>query len=531
MNRTADDDLELRLTQAFARDGLPSAPYGLGSILERVPDQPVNARPRTARRTGWTVLGIAAVLGIGGVYALVGGNRDPSLPRSSDPPLQPGSTRLTYAIEWSGDAAPYTEALLRSEVRVAQDRLDHLAGAEAARVNSSGTDRLVIDVPTPRLAAIRQVLASQPGNVEFVPMGKEQPADGSLIDRARFPALFDESDVVSAAVRSSDQTEQPVISIQLSPAGSTLFGAYTSRHIGEYFAIAVDGRIVMAPAIHSSIPGGSIELTGPGTDPRETLDPLVAILRSGPLPAPLREVSVGPPATSSVQATSSAPASILPSDGAMVPSVEPAPLPSDVVIHCEPPIDVEGPQIDCRGAIDDALDVLPANHPAIDTIRFSHSCVETGNYAADCAVQLSGLVSIQFVDRRSISMEVVFGTRPRLVVNKRNVPDAPPFPLPEARAGEACSDSPGVRETVTIGIDPHLANPVWAYAPDLTPVELRFGPGLRSIGGPIPLIITSDASVFAYSGATILTGREAMLPGIDVCRTPDGGFLVVERDA
>jgi len=291
----------------------------------------------------------------------------------------------------------------------------------------------------------------------------------------------------------------------------------------------MDGRAVSVPMIQSGIAGGSIEIGADGSDPLPTLAPLAAVLRSGPLPVALIEISVEGPSPAPLR---SAPTSTaLPSEVTIVPSLELAPLPSDVAIRCAPPIDVAGPQIGCQEAIDSALSVLPANRPRIAEIRFVHSCDDTSQYLADCAVQAFGWVSIQFVDGRSIAIEVVLGSRPRLLIDKRHVPDAPPFPLSEARPGDRCTDPWARGDAVTIGIDPVLADPVWAYTSDLTPVEIRFGPGLRSVSGPIPLILTSHTVVLAHSGTTMLPGRDVMLPGVDVCRTADGALLVVERDS
>ena len=76
-----DDELETRLHRTFRSGDLPHAPGRLLDALERVPDAPVVARGakdtgrRRGRATGFGLLGLAAVLVVGGALALSGGSR------------------------------------------------------------------------------------------------------------------------------------------------------------------------------------------------------------------------------------------------------------------------------------------------------------------------------------------------------------------------------------------------------------------------------------------------------------------------
>ena len=68
-------------------------------------------------------------------------------------------------------------------------------------------------------------------------------------------------------------------------------------NIGSYFAITVDGIVVSAPVIQSEIPGGSVEISQGGTVGGWDLveaNRLTTILRLGPLPVPLTEISSEP---------------------------------------------------------------------------------------------------------------------------------------------------------------------------------------------------------------------------------------------
>ena len=82
----------------------------------------------------------------------------------------------------------------------------------------------------------------------------------------------------------------------LGPEATSLFADYTAAHVGEYFAIALDGRAISVPVINSAIPDGKVQISsgGIGGYAEDEAQRLVAILHSGALPFPLREVTSEP---------------------------------------------------------------------------------------------------------------------------------------------------------------------------------------------------------------------------------------------
>jgi len=68
---------------------------------------------------------------------------------------------------------------------------------------------------------------------------------------------------------------------------------YTGKHIGEYLALTLDGKVLSAPVIQAAIPGGRVEImTGSaGGFEAAELDRLVRIINGGPLPFALREMT------------------------------------------------------------------------------------------------------------------------------------------------------------------------------------------------------------------------------------------------
>jgi len=89
---------------------------------------------------------------------------------------------------------------------------------------------------------------------------------------------------------------QAIVIFQLTRGGGRIFGRETGRHIGDYMAIVLDGRVQGAPpVIRSQISQrGQIEL---GNASLQQAQDLALVLRAGALPAPLaivEERTVGP---------------------------------------------------------------------------------------------------------------------------------------------------------------------------------------------------------------------------------------------
>jgi len=89
-------------------------------------------------------------------------------------------------------------------------------------------------------------------------------------------------------------TNRPIVLVEFNRAGATTFGELTAQIVGRKLATIVDGRIKSAPIVNGAIRGGRISITMGGSDAtRQELerDELVSVLKTGALPAPLRESS------------------------------------------------------------------------------------------------------------------------------------------------------------------------------------------------------------------------------------------------
>ncbi|NJM91061.1 MAG: hypothetical protein HC863_02010 [Myxococcales bacterium] len=74
-----------------------------------------------------------------------------------------------------------------------------------------------------------------------------------------------------------------------------MFGDLTAQVVGKKVATILDDRVKSAPIINGAIRGGRASITMGGSDPQRQerdANDLVGVLKTGSLPAPLKEASV-----------------------------------------------------------------------------------------------------------------------------------------------------------------------------------------------------------------------------------------------
>jgi preprotein translocase subunit SecD len=100
---------------------------------------------------------------------------------------------------------------------------------------------------------------------------------------------------VSEASRSYDpNTNRPVVLVSFNRFGSRVFGDLTAQVVGKKVATILDDRVKSAPIINTAIRGGRASITMGGNDAtrqERDADDLVSVLKTGSLPAPLKEAS------------------------------------------------------------------------------------------------------------------------------------------------------------------------------------------------------------------------------------------------
>jgi preprotein translocase subunit SecD len=134
---------------------------------------------------------------------------------------------------------------------------------------------------------------SATGQVAFVPLppaeygtvsgqGPLEAAAGKALPALEAP-LFG-GDQIADARATANAAGGPELSITLASEGARLFAAYSTAHVGEFFALLLDGRVITAPLIQAAITDGAFNVTLPADPLSMPVDALAAILASGPLP-------------------------------------------------------------------------------------------------------------------------------------------------------------------------------------------------------------------------------------------------------
>ena len=72
--------------------------------------------------------------------------------------------------------------------------------------------------------------------------------------------LLNQNDVKSAAVVT--QQERPVVELILTPEGAIKFKDLTAKNIGKKCAMVLNGKLLSAPVIRDTIPGGRAIING-----------------------------------------------------------------------------------------------------------------------------------------------------------------------------------------------------------------------------------------------------------------------------
>jgi preprotein translocase subunit SecD len=198
---------------------------------------------------------------------------------------------------------------VQQSLEIIRRRVDE-AGTREPTILRQGTDRILIEVPglgsAQELKDIIGTTAKMTFNQVYQVVSNADgiTAPGQVIlpdanDDGVFYVIDDLSVVtgedLTDAQPSFDQNNRPAVNFRFNPSGARKFGDYTAAHIGEPFAIVLDGEVISAPTIQSHISGGSGIITGNFSLDESTN--LAVLLRAGALPAQmtfLEEKTVGP---------------------------------------------------------------------------------------------------------------------------------------------------------------------------------------------------------------------------------------------
>jgi preprotein translocase subunit SecD len=203
-----------------------------------------------------------------------------------------GGLKVEYRVDSAGGKSPTLEDV--NVVKGIIERRVNATGVSEPVVVTSGTDRIVVEVPgVADPDAVRRLVGAT-GRLDFVPIptGQTPPQDGQNLDLSKYQVLFSGDQLDTARV-GSDQNGNRTVNFVLKDKGKQLFQEWTTAHVGEYFAIVLDSVVISAPRINEAIPGGNVQISagGIGGFQKKEADQLVNVLRFGALPFPVEELS------------------------------------------------------------------------------------------------------------------------------------------------------------------------------------------------------------------------------------------------
>jgi preprotein translocase subunit SecD len=198
---------------------------------------------------------------------------------------------------------------MQQSLEIVRRRVD-AAGTREPTIMRQGADRILIEVPGIGSAAELKGLIGTTAKLTFhqvvgrAASAEQRPGPGQEIlpdanDKTAFYILDSlpvvTGDELTDARPDSDQNGMPAVAFRFNATGARAFGDYTANHIGEPFAIVLDGKVISAPVIQTHIAGGSGVITGRFSVQQAT--DLALLLRAGALPAGmtfLEERTIGP---------------------------------------------------------------------------------------------------------------------------------------------------------------------------------------------------------------------------------------------
>lgn len=201
--------------------------------------------------------------------------------------LQGGTSFLIRLVKAEGEKI---DPHVRDQaVEVIRKRIDQFGVSEPV-ITPEGEDRILVQIPgldAEKIEDARQQLKKvaklemrlvHPQSDQLIPAieaGQEPTPPGYRIEtekETRNGKTYEgkllvkiKPDIEGTSVKSGYPTYDQKgwgVGIQFTPQGSDLFGKLTAAHVGERFAIVLDGEIQSAPTIQAAIYGGNASITG-----------------------------------------------------------------------------------------------------------------------------------------------------------------------------------------------------------------------------------------------------------------------------
>jgi preprotein translocase subunit SecD len=266
-------------------------------------EKAIPAMDRVLRGLG--IRGEAASTKPSAVEQLLGGDSAKRAPTATGP--------ADSGKKAAGDTAKKAPAATRKDSATGDsaraDTTPAAGGVLAGLIRPSGAaggsapgEYMVAETAFPRVDSLLNI----PAVARQVPRGltlrwAAQPTSVG-VEAYRFLYVLDDRPIITGSSLEDAQaqidplTNGPIVTFQLDRAGGRKFGEETGRHVGDFMAIILDGRVQGRPPVIQSRIGRNGQITLSGRTLQEAQD-LALTLKAGALPIPLKiveERQVGP---------------------------------------------------------------------------------------------------------------------------------------------------------------------------------------------------------------------------------------------
>lgn len=196
------------------------------------------------------------------------------------------------------------QKLLSQSIEIIRRRIDE-NGTREPTIQAQGKDRILLQVPGVKDSSQLKDILGKTAKMTFQfvkesnSFGEDVTSYDVYLDDNGYRYLVEKEVILSGELlidaNPTFHEGQPAVAFRFNDLGSKKFAKITRENIGRIFAIILDGKVVTAPRINTSIVQGSGVISGNFTT-KEAND-VALLLRAGALPAPLtviEERTVGP---------------------------------------------------------------------------------------------------------------------------------------------------------------------------------------------------------------------------------------------
>jgi preprotein translocase subunit SecD len=191
--------------------------------------------------------------------------------------------------------------IISQSIEIIRRRVDE-TGTKEPLIQAQGNNRILLQVPgVKNTDELKQIIGKTAKlTFHFLASNQFSSTDNFIaLDNASNQYILNKDIVLSGEMLVDANTTyhegQPAVFFKFNSLGAKKFAQITKENIGRIFAIVLDGKVVTAPRINTTINQGSGVISGSFTV--QEANQVSLLLRAGALPAPLsiaEERTVGP---------------------------------------------------------------------------------------------------------------------------------------------------------------------------------------------------------------------------------------------